>query len=128
MSRAADAPDASEWLACIYTTRREGRYIVTFAETYEEMDSFRKRAVRVLPGDGGITQPALVVWYHQCGNEDTAVALVNEINHLTLLWQRGLIESRNPLWVDLGAVAVGFDTVFALPMEEDAPYYQAAQL
>ena len=128
MSRDAGARDASEWLACIYATRREGPYIVTFAETYKEMDSLRKRAVRVLPGDGGLTQPALVVWYQPCGNEDAAVALVNEINHLTLLWQRGLIESRNPQWVDLGAVAVGFDTVFALPVEEDAPYYQAAQL
>lgn len=58
-----DVSNASKWLACIYAIRREGPYIVTFAETYEEMDSLRKRAVRVLPGDGGIAQPALIVWY-----------------------------------------------------------------
>lgn len=124
----AETFNASEWLACIYATRREGPFIVTFAENYEEMDALRKRAVRVLPGDCGITQPALVVWCQVCGNEEAAVALANRINHLTILWQRGLIESINPQWVDLGAVVSGCPVVYAIPIEEGFPYYQAAQL
>ncbi|WP_226469899.1 hypothetical protein [Luteimonas panaciterrae] len=110
---AADKVNASEWLACIYATRREGPYIVTFAENYVEMDALRTRAVRVLPGDCGITQPALVVWYRPCWSEEAAVSLVNEINHLT--W---------PMchWTEKAGLSTGANDVHKLVRVVSSPF------
>lgn len=50
----------------------------------------------------------LMTWFEVCNDPAAAQARANEIRRWTHAWQRRLVETLNPQWLDLAAYALGF--------------------
>lgn len=109
---------------------RSGPYYVAVVSEAEEME-FVGRCLMARNWVRGQDENPLIplaVWYEECENEAAALVRAAEIRCLPQHWRRGLIESINPQWVDLGGIVSGVPLSRTLPEREGLPYYQISQL
>ncbi|PPU77285.1 MULTISPECIES: endonuclease [Xanthomonas] len=64
----------------------------------------QQRATLPEPG----VRALLMTWFEVCNDPAAAQARANEIRRWTHAWQRRLVETLNPQWLDLAAYALGF--------------------
>lgn len=124
-------PDAP--VVCILANARCGTYWVDVAPTSAAMESvarnytLRRRWKGEAVSESDVVLP---VWYAACECMAEAERRADDLRRWSRLWQRSLIERKNPQWLDLGAMAVGFPVawVTALPEEQGMPHRAVSML
>jgi|GEM_PF-3477433 len=118
------------YLACILAETRSGPYYIATAPTPQALDGLGKtlRARNSVRGQTEDPVAILAVWYEECENEVAALLRAAEISRLSHCWQRGLIESFNPQWLDLSGLSVGFPWIFTLPERKGLSYHLVTDL
>jgi len=118
------------YLACIMAETRSGPYYIATAPTPQALDGVGKTLRERNSVRGQTEDPVaiLAVWYEECENEVAALLRAAEISRLSHCWQRGLIESFNPQWLDLSGLSVGFPWIFTLPERKGLSYHLVTDL
>ncbi|QDI04546.1 GIY-YIG nuclease family protein [Xanthomonas cerealis] len=117
-------------LACIMAETRSGPYYIATAPTLQALEGLGRilRERNSVRGEKEDPVAILAVWYEECENEVAALLRAAEISQLSHCWQRGLIESFNPQWLDLSGVSVGFPWIFTLPERKGSSYHLVTDL
>lgn len=126
MTMSDDAP----WRVCILTSFRGGPYYVEIAPGDSQLDKLHlnlpeSRKARI---ETAIHYAEKAVWYESCESEGHAMERARAIRALPPLFIRSLIESDNPQWVDLGAMALGFPFPYTIPETEAQRHLRLTQL
>lgn len=118
------------YLACILAETRSGPYYIATAPTPQALDGVGRRLRERNSVRGYQEAPVaiLAVWYEECENEVAALLRAAEISRLSHCWQRGLIESFNPQWLDLSGMSIGFPFIVALPERRGLGYHLVTDL
>jgi putative endonuclease len=116
----------------IMTNARCGPYHLGIAKEIIAIDNQRARYRRE---SCGINPPELrdvffSVWYEECINEFAAQKRADEISLMPYSWQRGLIESVNPQWIDFAGLGAGlpYEYINVLPEIAGMPFRKLSQL
>ncbi|MCC4594927.1 endonuclease [Xanthomonas campestris pv. phormiicola] len=118
------------YLACILAETRSGPYYIATAPTPQALDGLGKTLRERNSVRGQTEDPVaiLAVWYEECENEVAALLRAAEISRLSHCWQRGLIESSNPQWLDLSGLCIGFPLIVTLPEYKGLSYHLVTDL
>lgn len=127
---ATPARNGVPYLACILAETRSGPYYIATAPTPQALDGLGRtlRERHNVRGQREDPVAILAVWYEECENEVAALLRAAEISRLSHCWQRGLIESRNPQWLDLSGLSVGFPLIVTLPEHKGLSYHLVTDL
>ncbi|MFA0923939.1 endonuclease [Xanthomonas fragariae] len=92
--------------------QREAFYIDT-ATGLGDIEKMRRRIIlqqqATLPAKRMV--PLLLVWFEPCADQAFASARAKQLRRWPHAWQRRLVETLNPAWVDLNSYALGFPGV-----------------
>jgi putative endonuclease len=118
------------YLACILAETRSDPYYIGTAPTPQALDGLGHslRARHSVRGQTDEPVAILAVWYEECENEVAALLRAAEISRLSHCWQRGLIESSNPQWLDLSGLSIGFPLIVTLPEHKGLSYHLVTDL
>lgn len=93
----------------IMTNARSGPYRIGLATSVKDIDGLRKKYKYESCGYN-VPEPRdifLSVWYEECVNQREAQKRADEISLMPYPWQRRLIESVNPQWIDYSGLGMG---------------------
>lgn len=99
----------STWVYLLAHLRR-GPYYIDVASDHDAIEQRVKTLLRQrqnMCGDGPVLDPAMLVWHEVCDSEAAARARAAEIRAWPQRWQRRLIESQNPHWLEQGGLLMG---------------------
>lgn len=120
-------------VVCMLANARCGPYWVDVAPASAAMESLaRNYTLRRRSNGQAVSESDVVlpVWYAACECIAEAERRAEDLRRWSPLWQRSLIERKNPQWLDLGAMAIGFPVawVTALPEEQGMPHRPVSAL
>ena len=116
----------------IFTNARCGPYRIGIAAGIKAIDNQRSKYRRE---SCGVNPPEprdifLSVWYEECINEFAAQKRADEISLMPYPWQRRLIESLNPQWLDYSGLGMGLphDWLYVVPEIAGMPFRKLSEL
>ncbi|ALN93252.1 DUF3955 domain-containing protein [Lysobacter gummosus] len=120
---AATEDAAAPWLVYVLAHQRSRPYIIGVGRDLEQIgyDAF-EHASRIMKSANRYSRdPFLLMWYEAQPGRDEALARAAQIRRWPHAWQRRLVETGNPQWLEQWKQEIGVSPLFWAQVSEISP-------
>ncbi|MBT2748016.1 MULTISPECIES: hypothetical protein [unclassified Lysobacter] len=120
---AATEDAAAPWLVYVLAHQRDRSYIVGVGRDLEQIgyDAFEHGSRIMKSANRYSRDPFLLMWYEIASGREQALARAAQIRRWPHAWQRRLVETGNPQWLEQWKREIGVSPLFWAQVPEISP-------